>query len=73
MFAAVLRIALVRARLGGPLFATARRAPARPGAEAGAGGQPARARRLAHEHMQSIVATVTSQDPELLARTIDWG
>jgi GntR family transcriptional regulator, transcriptional repressor for pyruvate dehydrogenase complex len=41
-------------------------------AEAISAGQPNKARRLAYEHMKSIVDTVTDESPALLDRLIEW-
>jgi DNA-binding FadR family transcriptional regulator len=41
-------------------------------ADAISAGQPTKARRLAHEHMQSIIDTVADQSPGLLERLIEW-
>lgn len=41
-------------------------------ADAISAGQPTKARRLAHEHMQFIVNTVTEQAPGLFDRVIEW-
>ncbi len=41
-------------------------------AEAIAAGQPSKARKVAQEHMQSIVDMVTERSPGLLDRLIEW-
>jgi len=41
-------------------------------AEAIAAGQPTKARRLAYEHMQSIIDTAAEQAPSLMDRLIEW-